>query len=66
MIEFLICLILLPIAFAAICILMFLINAIELAFKGMKCGINCVDKLTQGGVKGIKDNIDNWKTKHNF
>lgn len=66
MIEFLICLILLPFAFAAICILMFLINAIELAFKGMKCGINCVDKLAQGGVKGIKDNIDNWKTKHNF
>lgn len=66
MIEFLICLILLPIAFAAICILIFLINAIGLAFKGVKCGVNCVDKLVQGGIKGLKDNINGWKTKHNF
>ena len=66
MIEFLICLILLPIAFAAVCILIFLINATGLACKGLKCGIDCIDKLAQGGVKGVKDNFNNWKTKHNF
>ena len=66
MIEFIVCIILLPFAFAAICILIFLINAIVLACKGLKCGIDAVDKLAQGGVKGTKDNFDNWKTKHNF
>ena len=66
MIEFIVCIILLPFAFAAICILIFLINAIVLACKGLKCGVDAVDKLAQGGVKGTKDNFDNWKTKHNF